>query len=76
MHSVRYGILLKSHLKHTRFDVLIMFDNDLLGCYTCVLVDGYRVMEKCVSCRYWTQQFSMEHFYQSVKLDGIMIVCV
>jgi len=46
LHSVRYGKLLKSHLKHARFDVLMVYDNDLLGCDTCVLVDGYSVTEK------------------------------
>lgn len=51
LHSVRYGRLLKSHLKHARFDVLMVYDNDLLGCDTCVLVDGYSVTEKCAPCR-------------------------
>jgi hypothetical protein len=73
---VRYGKLFESHLKHARFDVFMMYDNDLLGCDTCVLVDGCSVTEKCALCRYWREQFSLEHWYQSAKLDGIMILCV
>jgi len=54
----------------------MVYDNYLLGCDTCVLVDGYSVTEKCAACRYWKHQFSVEHWYQSVKLDDSMILCV